>query len=200
MFFFFTYEGIHGVYTALTAGEQLEMTCADFIAKKPTNKWLKLTEADLLYDKMINDIMFGKVVTQVYVPVIPKGAQSNALTRILLVSKKPEEIALAQELVDAGNDLMKQIEVLNKRSKSPSHAKTIEGVVRYGLADSDNDRRKMHKLIENLETDYVVIEDGEKPTVLGGLTKVGYALMFLIFAGVFWLAADRMNKKDASST
>lgn len=197
LFLFFTYEGLHGIYTALTSGEQLEMTCADFMAKKPSNKWLKLTEATVLYDKMVSETMFGKAVTQVYVPVIPGGAQSNAATRVLLASKKPEDIALAQELVDAGTDMKKQIEAAHKLFTLPSTSKTIQGTVRYGLADSDSDRRKLHTLIGNLESDYVVIEDGERPTVLGGLTKIGYALLLLILAGVFGAMADWLNKKES---
>jgi hypothetical protein len=199
MFLFFTYEGVHGVYTALTAGEQLEMTCADFMAKKPSSKWLKLTEATVLYDKMVGETMFGKTVTQVYVPLIPLGAQPNATSRVLLASKKPEDIARAQELVDAGPDMMKQIEAAQKLFQPPNTSKVIQGTVRYGLADSDSDRRKMHQLIGNLETEYVVIEDGEKPTLWGGLTKLGYAILFLMLAGVSGIMADWLNNKDKSS-
>lgn len=197
LFLFFTYEGVHGVYTALTSGEQLVMTCADFIAKKPANKWLKLTDANLLYDSIVSETLFGNAVTEVYVPVIPTGAQPGAKTRILLASKKSEDIALAKEMVDAATDTKKQIEVAQKifSLAGTSGNMTIQGTVRYGLADSDSDRRKIHKLIENLETDYVVIEAGEKPTVLGGLSKVGYALLFLILAGVFGIMTEWLNKK-----
>ena len=185
------YEGGRGVYNALTLGEQVEMTCAEFIDKRPRNRWVKLTQAELVYDRVLGKASFGKLVTEILIPVTPKGAPRGEKTSIFLVSDKTDGVELEAD-GDLSTTQIKHVKRLTERLNTSDF---IEGIVCIGLEDNDAVRRKILKQMDNVTTDFVMIEAGEKPTIMGALGKFGYAALLMFLGGCSGLMADWLNKK-----
>jgi hypothetical protein len=157
------------------------------MAKRPVNKWVKITDAEPVYSNMLTQIEFNKV-KEVYIPLIPTGSDPNTKTSILL-SIQGKDCSPLQELADAGEDPIKQFHAVAKIMSSPAFKKPFEGMVRYGIDDSDKTKWDLHKKIPNLESDSAIIDQGVAPSMSKSLAKFGYAFICAIFFFLFALVA-----------
>lgn len=185
-------QGIAGVYYAIRENKQTVITCKDFMVNRPANKWVKITDAEPVFSKMVTQIEFNKV-REAYIPLIPTGSEPNTKTSIL-VSIQGDDCPPLQELADAGDDPIKQLQALGKIMSSPALQKPFEGMVRYGIDDSDKAKWDLHKKIPNLESDCVIIQKGEAPSMSKSLAKFGYAFICFILLMIFGFISETLKK------
>ncbi|MFN4943065.1 MAG: hypothetical protein ACK5G9_04635 [Akkermansiaceae bacterium] len=185
-------QGISGVYYASRENKQTVISCKDFLAKRPNNKWLKITDAKPVFSKLVAETQFNKV-SKAYIPLIPAGSDLGANTSIILCIEGKENPAL-QEMVDAGENLGKQFQALSKIMASSEFKKPVEGMVRYGIDDDDETRRDLQKLIPNLEANYAILEIGEIPSMSKSFAKFGYAFICFVLFMIFGFISGALKK------
>lgn len=195
------------VYTALTNRTPVEMTCAEYLEKKPTGKWVKLKDCTLFREEVMTRRSATKQrTTEVFIPVRPVGSKKNGPVAILFASKNPEEIALSEEIATIlSKDLKalpedehrKALFFLIDHASKIREDREIEGIIRFGLDDlKDKQRNKMADLDPNLTADFIVIEDGQRPDAMGGLAFLGVGVVFL---GLRIFLQNRRDKRALRS-
>ena len=168
-----------GLYTALTNRHPVSMTFAEYAQKRPAGKWVELKATQL---DVAGATWFGFLVphSDVYIPLRAVDAQPDAKVCALLVTHDPATVALVGEM-KAIADEKSALEFVLKNHERLMPVRDVRGVLQFGIESESDKRRKIAKLNDNLAPNFVVIADGEHPSVLRSL--------WLIFASFFvaWL-------------
>ena len=69
--------GGQGVYVALNNPEPLEITVADYLAKKPNAEWMTLKDAEICLVEAAYKARLGRVA-EVFIPLRPIGESKDA--------------------------------------------------------------------------------------------------------------------------
>jgi hypothetical protein len=182
--------GGQAFYTAVTNRKPVEMTCAEYLEKKPEGKWLKLKDCELDNFAVVTRSHYGSIdYDEVYIPLRPVGAPEGTKVHILLASKKPEDLEFAKQAnaVEAGDRTRAEAFVKAHRDRILEH-RDVEGLIRHGLDDNEKDRKMFSKAADELASDYVLLNEGEHPNMVQGvnLLAAGIAFVILRFTLVSW--------------
>lgn len=165
--------GGQSLYTALTNRQPLAMTFADYVQKRPSAKWVELKDVEWdLMDSVYSG--FAGNVSKVYVPLRAAGDESKGKVQVLLLTREPEVIKLLEDLKAAPKDSAVP-RVVAEKLELMYAARTVRGLVMFGIDSNDKERRKIAKLSDNLAEDFTVIEEGKKP-------EAGLAIVMCVLA------------------
>lgn len=165
----------------------MEVSIAEFMAKTPDAKWLRVTggELDTLNSVYPTGISKGDA-KEIYVPVMEPGNDSTeGAIKLLLLTKDPELVGLVNEAKQVDDDPSPERlkTFLASRAAQLRPQKSVEGLVQFGIQSDSKRRAKIGKIYANLASDAVILEDGKKPSpgkgsvlVLGGLGLGGVLL------------------------
>jgi hypothetical protein len=180
--------GGQSVYTAIRNRKPVEISIDALIKDKPDAKWLRITDGVLDTTNSAYPSAFGVgKATSMYVPLMPADRDSDEDPIQVLVLTKD------QELLDFTNELRKFEEETSVKGAAEAFiaknldklrvAKSVEGLVQYGIDSNSKRERKLHKVYNNLAEDAIILEEGEKPSMgfgffmlLGGLVLGGFLL------------------------
>lgn len=178
--------GSQNTYIALRDRHQLEISCADYVTKRPEARWLKLTGCEYDFDHMAYEQSQSGTISKVYLPLRPTGEQSGP-TRIVVVRDDEEMVKVANALEHddakpepAFDHVMQQL------------AQPTEGLVQFGLDLNDKDKKDLAGLGLGLDRDFVLIDNGAKPKLMKGLGVLSLGLTLL---GVFGVLIARRFRK-----
>ena len=182
--------GTQNTYVALRDRKQLEITCADYIKKRPEARWLKLTHCEYDFDHLAYEAMKGGKITKVYLPLRPEGEESGQPTRIVVV-RDDEEMLSTTEALEHDDAVVKNAEDRVMESLQ----KPAEGLVQFGLDLNDKDKKDLANLGLGLDKDFVLVDYGEKPKLQKGLIVL---MIGLGAVGLFvFLLLRRFRKSKA---
>ena len=170
--------GGQALYTATLNRNPIEMTCADYLTKRPEGKWVKLKDCVLYRVQGADRRFFEKPMGEVFIPVRPVGASHESVIKILLASKRQEEIEFHQAADAAGDDPRKQADFVAKHLGQFMEKREIEGTIRHGLDDPYDIKREFEKTGGNLTPDCIVIDEGKHPSFLNATGLIVAALVF----------------------
>jgi hypothetical protein len=153
--------GAQYTYVGLRDGEQLEITCADYIKKRPDARWLKLTECAPDFKHMAFEEARDHY-TAVYLPLRPIGDKSSP--NVIVVKR-------------TDYDLLGVVWALLHGEENPPHfdrvtedlMKPTEGLVQFGLDLEDEQKAQLAGLDLGLAKDFVVIDNGSEPRLAAGI-------------------------------
>ena len=137
--------------------EPLEITCADYIAKRPTERWLRLTHCAADADHLGVLVKKGggsSTISKVYVPLRPEDTNANAH---LVVARDDDAIRAI-----AGHRESTQASAATEARVAASLAEPTEGLVRDAASA---ERTDLPEHVNGLADDFVVIERGDHPTI-----------------------------------
>lgn len=193
----FLWLGGQGIYTALKNREPLRMDAAEYLEKKPSAEWVRLTgcQFNLTNSAYITSKSSGEV-TEVYFAVEALGNRDDKPAHLLLASKKREMI----DLMTSTNNKVAAVkspdqmsaEILN--SLFPAREE-VSGLVRFGIAEESKTREKLEKLDLALTPDFIIIEDGEEPSLVRGIVF----LVLGIAGGISWMRYGRGKGAQAAA-
>lgn len=170
--------GGQGLYTALFNLKPRDYSVGDYLKAKPSTKWLNLTGGflDITGMSYTGSKLSGSI-KEVYIPLVPAKTNEESPVHILVSSKDPALLELATQLRDAKDQLAVLKILMNKGGVY--HERPITGLIRFGIDLSDKDAKKLRELNGNLAPDFVILAEGEHPSLglsifmfLGGLTMV----------------------------
>ncbi|WP_035601360.1 hypothetical protein [Haloferula sp. BvORR071] len=182
--------GWQDVFMALKHREVVEVSLSDYIKNRPDAKWLKITGArlDILHAIYFSPRFLKMDAQDVYVPVVvPGNDPSKETIHIVLHSSSPELLKLINEAKGFGDDgkvetKQKGMDLVMQSLEASLLTRDIGGLVQYGLSSNDKRDFEIRKDNPNIAKDFVVLEDGGKPSLLKGLLIMAPGL--LLGAGV----------------
>jgi hypothetical protein len=162
--------GGHQVKLGWDEREPLEMSCADYLAKRPAAHYLRLTGCEADFDNMAEETKEDDVVA-VYLPLRPVG-QTGAPHIVLVrnddaIRKFASSSAHSSELTPEDRAVVDSLE-------GPQ-----QGVVDFGISLSEEKRGKLADLNLGLAPDFVLLDEGAQPHLWWGLAVCAGALAAL---------------------
>jgi len=190
------FAGGQGFYTVATNRKPVEISIQDFNKQPPGAKWLKVTGGELdTFNSVFPSRAGSKEAKEIYVPVVAPGEDSTKGTiRLLLLTKDPELVNFVNESnkIDDGTLTPdKAMEFAAKHADKIHPKRDVEGLVQFGIDDDSKKRDKMGKLYPNMDSDAIILKDGEKP-------DWGKSIIFLVIGLVLGLISVRglFKKQD----
>ena len=172
--------GFQGVYIALKNPEPLEITVADYIAKKPDAEWLKLQEAQVSLVEAAYKARLGKV-TEIFIPVRPAGESMEAPVHLLLSTDDKAVVAALQKLSQSSGSMNKKVDAAARQADKLFMRQDVYGLTRHGIFLDSLMRARLSLLDMKLAQDFVIINDGAAPNGWVHLAMVGGGLLIWFF-------------------
>lgn len=171
------FAGSQAAYTYLTNREPLKIPLATYQKQKPSAKWLHLTECelDLLGARHFNYIESDHA-PEMLIPLKTAGA-TNHLVYVLLAIRD-DKLKLQIEALSLAEA------IYNPDAPAPTNdapqivSRDIQGLARFGIELNTEERAELLSLHSGLAEDFVILDEGEKPSLLLALmAPAGVALM-----------------------
>ena len=104
-------------------------------------------------------------ISEIYVPLKSAQASSQDEVHILVATKDPALLQMAEQMRQIGSR-EESLHFVQEHARELVVQRDVTGLVRFGLELEDRDVRKLRKLNDNLAQDFVVLADGERPDYL----------------------------------
>lgn len=172
--------GCQGVYTALKNRQPLEITVSDYIAKKPNAEWVTLKDAQLNLLEAAHKERLGKI-SEIFIPVRPKGESTDGPVHILLSTKNDAIVAALEDLNKSSGTMKDALNAASRHADKLFMQKDVSGLIRFGIDSDDKTRDKLAKLDMKLAPDFVIMNDGAAPSLFGSLSMLGIGVLIGFF-------------------
>ncbi len=172
--------GCQGVYTALKNRQPLEITVTDYIAKKPNSEWVTLKDAQLNLLEAAHKGRGGNI-SEIFIPVRPKGESMDAQVHILLSTKNKDIVAALEDLNKSSGTMKETLDAASRHADKLFMQKDVSGLIRFGIDSDDKTRDKLAKLDMTLAADFVILNDGAAPSLFGGMSMLGIGMLIGFF-------------------
>lgn len=172
--------GCQGVYTALKNRQPLEITVSDYIAKKPNAEWVTLKDAQLNLLEAAHKERLGKI-SEIFIPVRPKGESTDGPVHILLSTKDDAIVAALEDLNKSSGTMKEALNAASRHADKLFMQKDVSGLIRFGIDSDDKTRSKLAKLDMKLAPDFVIMNDGAAPSLLGSISMLGIGVVIGFF-------------------
>lgn len=194
--------GGQSVYTAVKNRKPTEIAIADLMARKPSAEWLNIGGGVLDTTNASYTSAFGAgEAKSIYVPLVPAGTDSTeGEIHVLVVTKDPELLKFTNEArkLDEGKaSEAAAAEFLLKNLDQLQVARSVQGVVQFGIEADDKKTSKIRKLYGNLAKDLIVLEEGKSPSAGQGIVLL---LAGLALGGFLMRSAARKGVPPAGAS
>ena len=188
-------------YQGLRYRAPVEISYADFVKQKPAAGWFHIKNCVFNVYRAVHFYEKNKAgaendtsgITEIYVPAQgPKDAQfpgQHPNVSLLVITRDPEILSTYRELGDIGpND--GRAETYFLKNKNKIYAKRdVEGMVRAGLSSLSSDEAKqLQTNISPIDSDFVTLEEGKRPTFGAGLLMLLAGFALLVGQILFYIA------------
>ncbi|MCP4804295.1 MAG: hypothetical protein GY913_23210 [Proteobacteria bacterium] len=186
--------GGQGLYTRITNTSPTTMSCADYIAERPSAKWVELQGCTLAVLESSHEESIGGGIERLYIPVYatPADDEEYATEIVVMIStESPEYIRSYQLLEGIATEeqlLSLMIEHYDELYLEPE---SITGLVRFGIELQDEEADQLRSLDENVVHDFVILDDDEEPKFVFSAGMFGLGGLFF-FGQLLWT----VRKKD----
>lgn len=163
--------GGQSLYTKLTNFAPTRMSCAEYLDKRPSAKWVELTDCVLpLLDATVSQSRFTRATSKAWLPLraapeLAPGAKERALVQ----TEDPATIALISEAARLPSDPKNLGAFLEKNGDKLTPRRTVRGLVLFGIEANSSDRAQISRVNDNLEQDYVIIKENDEPSLARGI-------------------------------
>ncbi|WP_395742418.1 hypothetical protein [Prosthecobacter sp.] len=172
--------GCQGIYTALKNRQPLEITVADYIAKKPNAEWVTLKEAQLNLLEAAHKGRSGNI-SEIFIPVRPKGQTEGSQVHILLSTKDKDIVAALEDLNRSSGNMKDALEAAARHKDKIFVQRDISGLIRFGIDSDSKTRDKLAALDMKLAPEFVILNDGAAPSLTGSLFMLGGGVLVGFF-------------------
>jgi hypothetical protein len=163
------------IYTGLMNSSPTSLTLAEYEKTKPPAHWLKLSDCQLSVAECLVRQDASKSVTEIFIPLRAKGGAAGK-SQVLFATKDAGLMLVNAQLGSVKSE-QEAISVLTTH-RDKLYNREVQGLVRYGIDLKDKDRRELATLGPSLASDFIILDDGAKPSLgLGFLMLVGGLLL-----------------------
>ena len=184
--------GGQSAYTGFTNLKQTEISVEELYQNIPSAKWLKVTGGQLNVLDAAYTSFLGADPSSLYIPVLPPlGGDSEgegpSQIRLLLHTKNASYLEQLKKLKslaeDENTDEAAVIQALASMHDQLFPVEDIDGIVLFGIEDGKSER-KVRELFDNLHPECLVLEEGEKPSMVMGLVLLAAGIALTLFLGL----------------
>jgi len=178
---FLLWSGGQGAYTAVTNWDPTQMSCKDYLARRPSGIWLKLEGCQV---SLIEGSYFerGGRIEELFLPLRPADEpeqEKSQKIQVLLSTKDPKLLNLARQLRDI-KDQGQFLKFALENRDQVFAKKNVEGLMRFGVDLDDDDRKKLAGLDKELAADFLILDEGKKPSFATSLGMLGGGLVLAL--------------------
>lgn len=174
------WDGCQGVYTALKNRQPLEISVTDYIAKKPDAEWVTLKDAQLNLLEAAHKGHLGKI-SEIFIPVRPKGESTDAKVHILLSTKDKAIVSALEDLNQSSATKKEVVDAASRHADKLFMQKDVSGLIRFGIDSDSKTRDKLTALDMNLASGFVILNEGAAPSLMGSLAMLGIGVLVGFF-------------------
>ena len=168
------------LYTSLKNRQPLTVTVKEYIAHRPNAEWVHLTDTHVDLAECATS-GFAGAISELYIPVRAPGEDRGKQVHVLLRTKNSELVSLMTELKAAAGNPARMAKVVAAHTTLLSGPREVTGLVQFGISSDDKTRSKLAGLHMNLTPDFVIIADGEVPSLGRGLALFGGGMVLGFF-------------------
>jgi hypothetical protein len=166
-------------YVAIRDRDQLTISCADYVNKRPDARWLKLTDCEYDFEHLAYEEGASRYRT-VYLPLRPAGDSSGPA--VIIVKREDRELLDVVWALEHDEEKPAELDRVMTDLMKPT-----EGLVEFGLDLDDKEQKALAGLGLGLAKDFVIIDHGDEPKLakgimvlmlgLGGIATLAYLIL-----------------------
>jgi hypothetical protein len=183
--------GGQGLYTVAKNRKPFEVSCQSYAQVRPSQEWLELTGCSLsLLDASYTET--SGTVTELFIPARGESDAEGAPIHVLVATKDPELLGLANQLVkieDQGEMMRFSLEHSDKMFPT----RDVRGLVRYGVDLDDDERAQLKGLDDALAENFVILDEGKEPGVGKSLGMFGGGAVLMLVSGGILVGSSRKS-------
>jgi hypothetical protein len=174
--------GGQGLYTAFKNRQPLVITCQEYLDQRPSAEWVTITEArfDFL-NSAVSQSKIGDRTTEVFIPLRGKAENPDREIQLLLASKKPETISLMENMSANFESAKTPSDIRPEFMKKIAEVQTVSGLIRFGINADSKTEQKLAKLNLPLAKNFVMLNEGDEPSLAGSGLAFGLGLLLLAY-------------------
>lgn len=178
--------GMKEWYVCFTNPEPKEISIDELMFGPPDAEWIRITGARMDFtEALILENRISKRAEELYIPLRPDpGEEGVVRICVLFRTKSPELLQLADKFraAEESSDVEREVIKLTlDNADLMIQRRPFDGLVAFGLNDSDDRLHQLKKKLHELVDRPVVLQDGEKPSYIrGAIIVLVSAVMFLI--------------------
>jgi hypothetical protein len=195
---------VYGINEIMQAGKYSQpkvMSYEQFVQQKPEEGWYRITGA--FYD-LTGGIHFHREfdkddinnISEIYVPVfsvaeMASDSKSEPKVKLIVQTRNPGMLETYRSFGSSSGSMSKEqvLDYLKQHADQIYVRKDVEGMVKSGLNSEDSDKTKeLAKLSANLDPDYVLLEEGKKPSMLVGLGLTALGLLLGVGQVLYYIS------------
>ncbi len=186
--------GAQGVWTAAVHGKRKDVTYSQFMAARPNAGWYRIKGGALnVLDAVWSENKRSKEIKTVYVPLKSPDKLTDPNTHVLVKTEDAGVISvLTQRQAISDADEQAQRKFVKQHLSELVLARDVEGTIQTGLDAMGGDRDKVAKNHDGLDKDFVILEDGVRPSMGASVAKLIGGLVLLVLIG--GVAVSRSGK------
>jgi hypothetical protein len=169
-----------------------------YVQSRPKATWLVLTNCTtFLTQAAFKRYEYSQVPTELYLPVRSQDEDNEGQkVHVLLATKDPALLATFREMQELKNAPREKVVAWAKENKGRLVSRrNVSGLVRFGIDLKESERTKLASLMKNASDDFIILEEGSKPSMGEGLAMSLGGLMLL---GGMTLYACRSRESTAA--
>jgi hypothetical protein len=176
--------GIRAIWIALRNSKPTTVSLSEVAAKPEKHHWLLIKNCEFKpLDAIGHYHRWEKSFSEVLIPVPLNLTNKASPIPVLIASQDPVLLGNINSLQATG-DLAAQAMIVAKNPSLVHTRRDVTGVVRGGLDLDDRAVFKLRKMPPQLTEEFVILEDGKKPRMIGGLVMVASAIGMVLILGV----------------
>lgn len=188
---------------ALENSEPRQMTIAQFESAPESSGWFRITDCKLDMLETISSESMG-TVDELYIPVIRNDHEAGDRVHLLLKTDDPQLIADLERAGEALRTIESESAAARFAADNPElvfRAGPVEGMTEYGTDGMDDDlRAQVLALDETVSPEFVVLTNGDRPSLGSGVAKLGGGLGIFSLAVFAFVSARRSKKREADAS
>ena len=174
--------GTEGVYNALQSRTETTVTCAQLRQTKPPSLKLRVTGCDIDYKGGAYRESGGSI-EELFLPARPSGAPVNLPAPLVVATRVPNALAVAQPLVKSGAPAGRSVQTMQQAAVAAGISEEIRGLVRAGFIERLASRQVLSGLSTPLAADVLLLDLNGSPSFAWPISLIVLGLATLGMLG-----------------
>jgi len=186
------------VWTGIANRQRVSTDAMHIEGALARSKWLTITNCELSpVDAFGWTNRFSPSVQELLIPLRAAPEKSDSPILLLIATKDPKLIESFNELLGTDNFEAKLKLVTKTPEKFRALRRDVSGLIRESVTITDDETKKLRQTIPSLTANFVILDEGSSPSILGGLRMIAFGfVLFLIGVGLEIIKGKMSGKKD----
>jgi hypothetical protein len=184
--------GTTSLYQRLSHRTPTVLTCAEYAQTRPSARWLRVRNCEVDYLAAGYRESDGAIL-ELFLPVRPGGAPATAPAALVVATRDPAVLALAQAGIGNGRQLNQEqfLIMMLKIMTALGASREIAGTARTGILDRIRNRHVLSGLTTPLAPGVVVVDLHAQPSLFSPGLRAAAGAALIVSAILLWRSGRR---------